>query len=230
MTTNTYTYHVGEKFHADGSVRAYPGSTIICFADPESAIYQAGVSVQTALSEQAFGYKFALLPPSSFHMTVFSLILDAQRVLPLWSAFLPVDTPLAQMDDFFMERVATVVPPDNFRMCLTYIGGKGLSFRLSPADEDTYRALHDYRGRIAAATGVRYPDHDTYEFHLTLAYNLITLSDDENRAFAEWKLNLGEALRCDIGVFDTGTPQLTFFDDMFAFLTADQRHRLHSRG
>ncbi|PJF26696.1 MAG: hypothetical protein CUN53_06865 [Phototrophicales bacterium] len=226
----TYTYHVGEKFHADGSVRQYPGSTIICFADPESALYQAGVSVQNALSAQPFGHKFALLPPSSFHMTVFSLILDAQRVLPLWSAFLPVDTPLAQMDQFFIERVATVAPPDNFRMCMTYIGGKGLSFRLSPADEDTYHALHGYRRRISEATGVHYPDHDTYEFHMTLAYNLIVLTDDEKRAFAEWKLNLGEALRCDVGVFDTGAPHLTFFDDMFAFLTIDQGDLLRSRG
>lgn len=225
-----YTHHVGEKFHEDGSVRQYPGSTVICFADPDSALYQAGITVQDALSAQPFGHKFALLPPSSFHMTVFSLILDARRVLPLWSVFLPVDTPLKQMDQFFIERVAAVDPPDNFRMCLTYIGGKGLSFRLSPADEGTYEALRDYRGRISEVTGVRYPDHDTYEFHLTLAYNLIVLTDDENRAFAEWKLKLGEALRCEVGVFDTGAPQLTFFDDMFAFLTIDQCHLLRSRG
>jgi hypothetical protein len=227
--TNTFTYHVGEKFNEDGSVRQYPGVTIICFAQPSDALYQAGVQVQEGLLQQPYGHKFALLPPSSFHMTVFSLILDAYREPAYWTPLLSLDAPLAEADAFFEERVATVPPPDKLRMCLTYIGGRGLSFRLSPADEHTYDALRAYRGQIAQATGVRYPDHDTYEFHLTLAYNLRVLTDEEAQAFGRWRAAQGEALRCAVGVFAPPPPVLTFFDDMFRFVPSHERHTLVSR-
>jgi hypothetical protein len=227
--TDAFTYHVGEKFNEDGSVRPYPGVTIICFAQASDALYQAGVQVQAGLQQQPYGHKFALLPPPSFHMTVFSLILDAQRDPSYWSPSLPLDAPLAQADAFFEARVAAVPPPAGLRMCLTYIGGRGLSFRLSPADEHTYDALRAYRAHIAQATGVRHPDHDTYEFHLTLAYNLQVLTHEENQAFGRWRTAQGEALRCAVGIFAPLPPVLTFFDDMFRFVPWQERHTLVSR-
>lgn len=224
-----YTYHVGEKFFEDGSVRAYPGNSVICFANPASPIYQAGEAVQKQLLEQPYGFKFALLPPSSFHMTVFSLILDQQRVPEFWSSQLPLDARLEDVDQFFISTIATVDAPQQLRMCPTYLGGRGLSIRLSAADEMTNVALVKYRNKLADATGVRYPDHDTYKFHLTLAYQLMTLSDDETRAFANFRLGLENSLRCDVGVFETEAPMLTFFDDMFRFEPTDKRNLLYSR-
>lgn len=224
-----YTYHVGEKFYEDGSVRSYPGNTIICFARPASPIYQAGEAIQTGLMEQPYGHKFALLPPSSFHMTVFSLILDQQRVPELWSSRLSLDAPLEEVDQFFISAAATVEAPQRLRMCPTYLGGRGLSIRLSPADEMTEAALYTYRNALAAATGVRYPDHDIYKFHLTLAYQLMTLSEAETQAFADFRLGLDDSLRCDVGVFETEAPVLTFFDDMFRFEPIEKRNTLYSR-
>jgi hypothetical protein len=224
-----YTIHVGEKFLMGGQVRPYPGVTIICFAPLASTIYKAGVLVQDQLQQQPYGSKFVLLPPSSFHMTVFSLILDQQRIPEYWTSHLSLDTPLETVDTFLIEQVGRVVPPKNLRLCTTYVGGQGLSFRLSPADESTYEAIWDYRARVAAATGIRYPDHDSYQFHLTLAYNLVTLSPQESVMFSDWRFSLGEKLRGEIGIFDTGEPTLTFFDDMFAFVPADQRRSLESR-
>ncbi|MBK8022074.1 MAG: DUF1868 domain-containing protein [Chloroflexi bacterium] len=227
--SESYTMHVGEKFNADGSTRPFPGVTIICFADPASAIYRAGEALQAELRALSYAHKFALLPPPSFHMTVFSLICDYRRIPEEWSSRLPLDAPLAQADQFFIDTVAQVPPPSNFRMLLTFLGGWGLSMRLTPADQDSYKSLRTYRQQIAAATGVRYPDHDTYEFHLSLAYKLITLTDDERRHYADLRRAWGDDLRCQIGVFDTGKPILTFFEDMFAFVPAEQRFSLPSR-
>jgi hypothetical protein len=216
--TPQYTHHVGEKFYADSSARAYPGVTIICFASLDDAIYKAGMRLQAGLLAQPFGTKFALLPPTSFHMTVFSLILDAKRIASEWSSQMPLDTPLTNMDRFFSETVATVIPPAGFRMCMTWIGGRGLSFRLSPADEATYLALRNYRAQVSEATGVRHPDYETYEYHLTLAYQLQVLSSEEEAAFRTWRDAQGEVMRGEIGVFQTPPPMLTFFDDMFRFV------------
>lgn len=221
--TSAYTYHVGEKFHADGSAREYPGVTIICFADSASPIYQAGERLQAELQTLPYAHKFGLLPPSSFHMTVFSLICDHRRTPDQWSARLPLDAPLAEVDRFFIQALAPVTPPSGFRMVMTYLGGWGLSFRLSPADEGTYEALRAYREQVSEATGVRYPDHNTYEFHMTLAYQLIALDAEEKADYAARRLAWGEKLRCEIGVFETGVPVLTFFEDMFAFTPERQR-------
>jgi hypothetical protein len=227
--TTAYTYHVGEKFNADGSPRPYPGSTIICFADPTSRIYQAGERLQAALLALPFAHKFGLLPPSSFHMTVFSLICDQRRTQAEWTAHLPLDAPLDAVDQYFIRALAPVVPPSSFRMVMTYLGGWGLSFRLSPADEATAVALQTYRNQASAASGVRYPDHDTYQFHLTLAYQLMALDEAEQAAYAEFRLHWGEALRGEIGVFETPAPVLTFFENMFAFVPASERLTLPSR-
>lgn len=229
MAERQFTRHVGEKFYEDGSVKPFAGVTIICFADPNSAIYQAGEKVQQQLLAQPFGDKFALLPPSSFHMTVMQLLNDADRFVPLWTPHLPLDAPLNTIDEFFIERVGQVTPPQNLRMCMTYLRGRGLSFTLYPADEASYVAVWEYRNAIADATGVRFPLHDSYQFHLTLAYNLVVLDDAEEAAFTAWRDKLGDELRCEIGVFDTGMPTLTFFDDMFAFVPAEERHTLVSR-
>ncbi|MBC8100771.1 MAG: DUF1868 domain-containing protein [Armatimonadetes bacterium] len=224
-----YTMHVNEKFFADGSIRHYPGSTIICFADPASAIYTLGESVQAQLMAEPYGHKFVLLPPSSFHMTVFSLLLDQRRAPDGWSAHVPLEASLADADRHMRQTVATVPAPANFRMVFKYLGGGGLSFQLTPADETSERTLWAYRHALAAATGVRYPDHDTYRFHLTLAYKLIHLTDDEERDFQAFRLNLGETLRPQLGIFDTGAPVLTFFDHMNRFVTADEYHTLETR-
>jgi len=229
MTSPDYTFHVGEKFEADGSLRRYPGSTVICFTDSASAFYQAGEQVQAQLMAQPYGHKFACLPPSSFHMTVFSLICHERNIPDQWAAELPLDATLAESDEFFIPRVQAVPAPNNFRMVMTYLGGSGLSFVLSPADAETDLALWDYRQRLSVASGVRYPDHDSYRFHMTLAYNLIKLNDEETHAFAQWRRELGERLRGALGVLELGAPQLTLFDDMGAFYPLDQRHLLQSR-
>ncbi|MBL8130637.1 MAG: DUF1868 domain-containing protein [Anaerolineae bacterium] len=227
--SDQYTYHVGEKFNEDGSPRSYPGVTIICFPDPASSIYRAGEALQAELSALPFAHKFGLLPPSSFHMTVFSLICEPRRTPEEWSSRLPLDAPLSQVDQFFIDTVPLVPAPDNFRMVMTFLGGWGLSFRLSPADEETYTGLRNYRRDLSLATGVRYPDHDAYEFHLTLAYQIIHLNEDERRIYAELRRRRGDELRGEIGVVNTGKPVLTFFEDMTAFVAVEERLALPSR-
>ena len=74
MTSSAYTREVGRKFYPDGTPRLFAGNTIICFVAPEHSISQATVAFQNALRQAAFGGKFALLPQSSFHMTVMELL------------------------------------------------------------------------------------------------------------------------------------------------------------
>jgi len=227
--SSEYTFHVGEKFHPDGTARSYPGATVICFVDPASAAYRAGEALQAELAALPFGHKFGMLPPSSFHMTVFSLICDQRRTPEEWSSLRPLDTPLTEMDQFFIETVTPIAPPPRLRMVMTFIGGWGMSLRLSPADEQTYFALKNYREMLSRATGIRHPDHIWYEYHMTLAYSLKWMDEDEAAAYLDFRTRRGDELRSAIGVIELGAPVLTFFEDMFAFVPAEARFGLLSR-
>jgi len=231
MSNNHYAPAVGSKFYEDGRVRQFPGNTIICFADPQSPAYQEAEWVQHQLELQPYGDKFALLPPSSFHMTVFELICDQVREPNKWSSALALDAPLEETDQYFIETVATVTPPHNFRMRFDqlHIGTSGLSLGLLPADEETATVLRQYRDDVANATGVRSPDHDTYGFHLSLGYGIIALNELETHQLRQFAKHVNQRLNRTFGIFDTGQPILTFFDDMFSFVPANERQTLASR-
>ena len=70
MSEEKYTVHVGNKFHPDGSVRRFPGNTIISFvgAEEHEAVYELGLLVQQIISEQPYKHIFAFLPPSSLSL------------------------------------------------------------------------------------------------------------------------------------------------------------------
>lgn len=232
MTTDIrYTATVGKKFHPDGSVRPYPGNTIICYCDPEDNAYQQAKWVQGQLAQQPFAHKYSLLPLSSMHMTVIQLLCDQAREPQRWSRKLSLDAPLTETDAFFLATVPTVPQPDTFRMAYQRLwkGTAGISLRLEPADEATAESIWAYRNAIAAVTGVRFPDHDTYAFHISLAYQIVALNQAEEQAMGAFRQQVDAYQQQHFGIFSTGEPYLTFFDDMFAFVTADQRHTLKSR-
>ncbi|HQZ98964.1 MAG TPA: DUF1868 domain-containing protein [Thermoflexales bacterium] len=226
-----YTPEVGRKFYADGLPREFPGNTIICFAQPGSAAYALACGLMDDVRALPFAHKFALLPPSSLHMTTIELLCDQNRRPEKWSAQLPLDAPLEETDQFFLRTAPGVPAPATFHM--RYAGVRqrpGLSITLLPASDDDARALREYRDAIARATGVRFPDHDTYRFHISLAYLLMELEPDEELALAALFAEREPILREKFGVFQTGQPQLVFFDDMFRFVPASERGGLRTRG
>lgn len=231
MSALKYGPAVESKFDKNGHVLQFPGNTIICFADPQSSAYQEAEWAQQHLAKQPYAHKFAMLPPSSFHMTVIELLCDDVRQVERWSSHLPLDSPLAETDEYFIQTVARVAPPSNFRMVFSHLslGTVGLSLTLTPADDETASALQNYRDAIAEVTGVRFPDHSSYVFHLSLAYRIIQLSDKEAQQLETVAQQINQRLSEHFGVLNTGQPVLTFFDDMFAFYTTDQRYKLKSR-
>jgi hypothetical protein len=225
------TREVGRKFHADGSARRFPGNTIICFVAPDSPIGRAAGAFQAALAQQPCGPKFTFLPPSSFHMTVMELLCDQVRTPERWSADLPLDAPLPVTDAFFAARVPPIPAPTGMVMQVD-----GLYYRnnimltLQAADAATATALHRYREAVAAATGVRFPDHATYGFHISLAYRLYELEPDEEVALDAFIADWLPQLMAAGAAIALPPPGLTAFDDMTLFVPIAERGRLVSRG
>lgn len=231
MSVVQYAPAVGSKFYPDGSIRAYPGNTIICFVNPASPVFQHCAWIQGKLRALPFANKFTLLPMSSMHMTVFQLITHESRVPEKWSKALPLDAPLEATDTFFIEKWSKIEKPAPFRMAYRTLqqGHSGVSIRLRPRDSETQVGLRAYRELLADVMRVRFPDHETYEFHISLAYRILNLTERETELMHVLIVEVNEYLQLHFGTFETDEPQLTLFDDMFAFVPADEQHLLNSR-
>ena len=107
--------------------------------------------------------------------------------------------------------------------------GNVVAIELLPQDIETENNLSVYRNQVSKATGVRFPDHDTYIFHISLAYQLIQLDAEEQQELSRALAKIDSHLNDTFGVLDTNSPLLVFFDDMFKFVPISERQMLASR-
>ena len=205
------------KFDRRGNARPFPGSTIVCDVAPDSALGRCAERISAFLDRSAARDKWAILPPSSWHMTVIQLVTDQMRDPGAWSTQLPLDCPLEQADRHMATALAGLDPPSHLRMrCDRLRVGNGVNISLEPATPDVASALENYRDAVASATGVRRPDHDTYVFHMGLAYRLDALTAAEADNLEALTATAANILATS-QLTTLGTPYLAFFDDMLAF-------------
>ncbi len=207
---------LGTKFWPDGRYRRYPGNTVVAMVEPGSPVWAALGRVRAVL-DPPLGPYMTFLPPDSWHMTAFDLLLDEVRRPERWSRFLDLDAPLTEADTVLRAAVEAVPPPEP-----TLVGGvlraqPGVVFDVHPVDADMERALRSYRERLSDATGIRAPDHRDYRFHVTMAY-LITHPPIDAMATITAALTEAEELLAEIGAFTLERPSFRCFSDMGAFL------------
>jgi hypothetical protein len=221
-----YPPSVGVKFAKDGRVISFPGNTLICHLDQQgehAGCFNALLNIYRDAAAEPFMKEVTLLPPSSYHMTVFGAADDFNRRPGDWPNGVPLDLPIAECHQIMAERLREfrlACPlPLRMRVNLTEpdADARPLRLRLLPIDDAENRKIRDLRDRLSTALGIRNQNHETYEFHITLGYLIRWLSADEERAFRttlrRWRENV--AARCP--VIDLGAPEYCTFEDMFAF-------------
>lgn len=216
---------VGRKFHADGSVRAFAGNTVICHLPEDGPAYAALMHVHERLAAVS-AHRHALLPPSSWHMTVFEGVCDQIRDPGRWPADLPLDASLAASlaacTDLFAARLRAarfgITAP--IRMAVggvVAVHGGFLGVRLEPADPEEHLRLRTLRDRLSALLGLQVPVHRGYGFHLTLGYQIDWLEPAEQLALSEACRAATAHLLEAAPVFTFGVPAFCTFQDMHAF-------------
>ena len=224
-----YTPSVGTKYHADGTVRRFPGCSIVCRLSPLMPQYARLEWVQTYSRDEFFAKKLAYLPPDSFHMTVFDLVCDQRRVPENWSDSIPLDTPLEEVEATICTALESLeFPTRRFNM---KFGGLGpfhttLHVLLDPADWATRKALASFREEISRVTGMRHPTHDDYRFHVSLAYLLRPLSKQDKSDYLSYTAEIGARLEAVFSTLRLGQPELVLFEDMHDFVVPDRRERV----
>lgn len=209
---------VDRKFSRAGDSLPYRGNTIVSMIPSDSMAGAVMGSCQRELRGCKASSAFAMLPASSLHMTVFELLCDAVRDPEYWSAYLPLDSDIRSADQFFRGALAGLQFPPPVDMDVVALSTRtGITLELVPADRQAEWILRSFRERVSDRTGVRFPNHDHYGFHVTLAYRLRPLSHHEAVPLAEALEVAGTEMQLRAPQLRIPSPSFRVFDDMTAF-------------
>ena len=204
------------KFDQDGHAIPYYGNTIISFLNTfRYRIFSESIKVWERMRKAGFAKRLAFLPPSSFHMTVLSLCREIDRGTDRWPSGVPDDAKFAEIDACLKERVERIPYPEEIWMEPEICEAHRIV--LCPADEESGRKLKDYRDTVSAATGIRHPGHDTFRYHISLAYRLQEFSQEEKQEEEAISKELTEVIKKRVAPFCIPAPQFVIFNDMMSY-------------
>jgi hypothetical protein len=212
------------KFKPDGSRRPFAGNTIICHLPQQCRVRDLTAALGDALRTSPFAHKLGLLPSDSYHVSIFTGANDQDRAVYGWPADIPIDVPMRECNRIIGERIA------NFRMRgelpirvrvdreKTLAPQRASSVRISPADDGESAKLRDLRDRLASEVfRFRTKDHDTYGFHISLAYQMSKLTLEEERQHQAILERHVPSIIAAAPVIELGLPEFCTFEDMYRF-------------
>lgn len=213
--------HLNQKFDAHGNVLRFPGNTLICHLPLFTPVSDALTAVRDRIKAGPCADALAMLPPESYHMTVFEGVNDQNRTRERRPAELPLNVTLAECTQHMSNKLRAfdlgcelplrmkLAEPDQQLM----IG----AMSLVPADPDEARKLRDLRDRLAAHLGFRTPWHDSYVFHITHSYLIQSMSLEAVKQALWFHSQLYAELVQPLGTIALGAPEFCRFNDMWAF-------------
>lgn len=207
--------HLNARFDEIGKFLPLAGNTIVCHLTQGSATQRAVIQVREALKSMPYGDHFAYTPISSLHMTVLQGITDDGRTKDCWPAGLPLDASVEETTSYFLERLEDFPKAPHLRMKPIEVTPLGLVLTgATSGDESAIRSLRD---DLTRPFEFRHPDHDTYTFHVTLAYLAAWLPEGAELQYLPALADLGAALAAEIDVMELDRPAFCTFDDMTEF-------------
>jgi len=208
---------IGKKFNPDGSFRSFPGNTIICHVPPHSATFQTLLEIRARFAARPFSRCLTLMPPASYHMTVFEGVVNEVRQPRLWPSDMSVDSPLDSCNQLFLKKLREFDLRCNlpFRLVPDFIPDTFI--RLRPFDDQEEQKLRDLRNRLSKLLLLHGPNHEAYQFHITLAYLVKWMTPEETVDYARTREECASILRNSLSVIELGPPEFCFFQNMAAF-------------
>ncbi|WDJ85165.1 DUF1868 domain-containing protein [Xanthomonas campestris pv. incanae] len=219
---------VGRKFARSRRPLPFAGNTFVGHLPQQGDGYDSFdrvLDIYRELPEQRFGNKFALLPPSSYHVTLLGGVNETDRARGPWPSDVARDAPLGEINASFLSRLKqrAAAPLGACRFIVDPSVAKtgsndNLLIPLLPADAATTQRLDDARAGLMALTRLQRPDYVNFRFHISLAYLCATLDAAEQAAYRSvvttWLKRLADARPITIPHFHFCT-----FADMYAFRT-----------
>ncbi|MGO4831797.1 DUF1868 domain-containing protein, partial [Rhizobiaceae sp. 2RAB30] len=207
--------HLGIRFDATGRFLPTPGNTIVSHIAQGSRTEAALARIRRDLMDLPFGDRFAYTPTSSYHMTVFQGVIEGRRKADYWPEDIPLDMAIEETTPLLLDRLSTLPQAEPFRMKIVSVTPLGLVLAgASERDETVVRALRD---ALVEPFGYRHPDHDSYTFHITMAYPMAWLPAGAEANYLPALAALKESLVEELDVIELGAPAFCEFTDMTEF-------------
>ena len=207
---------IGKKFDQAGTPLHDPGCTVICHVPRPSDAFDALVKAQDRLKAGPFADGFAFLPPASFHMTVFDVFIESGRHRERIPTWLGMDAGVAAITEDVLASLENLPVEQDFAIRPTGIFA-GFSVAVTGLDAGKEAQLRDTRDSLSNATTIRRADHDTYPFHITLAYNLRWFTRQEAEAICELSAEVAEDLIREMPSLTLGPLEFCRFETMHHF-------------
>ncbi|WP_340645221.1 DUF1868 domain-containing protein [Phenylobacterium sp.] len=218
-----------EKFDHNGNARPFAGNTVLCrlTADSDPASFSTFRRLTGAVAATALSAKVAILPSSSYHMTLLGCVTDKRRDPKQWPSGLPINASIESCHEHVEQRLIgatsfgpelVVVEPNPER---AIVWDQLLKVCLRPHDRAEYVRLRRGRAEIANALGLR-PLDSVGDLHITVGYPTAPLTSAEGAEFEDIKAAYESELRG--ATIHLVPAELCTFGDMMAF-----DHRLKLR-
>lgn len=175
-TNPTPPVHLGRRYDTSGNFLNEPGNTVVCHLVNGSASEAVVLDVRERMRAMPDADRLAFTPVSSLHMTLFQGIIEYRRRLPYWPGDVPLDTSIDDMTRLYQERLNGFEGCGAFKIKVVDVVPTGLTV-VGATDRDV-RIMSAWRDALSVPFGYRHPDHDTYVFHITFAYQIRRLADE----------------------------------------------------
>ncbi|KAF7357573.1 DUF1868-domain-containing protein [Mycena sanguinolenta] len=214
-----YPNGVPSKFDPEGNVQRYRGNTFICHLSPSSEpeLYNSLLALHDKLKNHHLSHLYTLLPPSSWHMTVFDGSCEDQQP-GRWPDDLPGNASLEECTALYEKKLSTFDlqcdPPYRLSIVDIDLLPSYIELHLEPQTVEENARIRDLRDRLSQLLHIRKKDHVTYTLHLTLAYLLRFLTAEQNQ---ELTALFSEHFEGMPKQFKLGAPEFCTFENMLAF-------------
>ncbi|KAF8208717.1 RNA ligase/cyclic nucleotide phosphodiesterase [Mycena galopus ATCC 62051] len=212
-----YPTGIPNKFDPEGNVQRFKGNTIIAHLSPTSELYTSFLALHEKLKNSHLNHLYVLLPPSSWHATIFEGVCDKIRKPGRWPADLSNAT-IEKCNSLYERRLSSFEIESESRYHFTVtkfkpLNKSGIGMHLEPSAEDEPR-LRQLRDRLSKLLGIRAKDHKTYAFHLSVAYLLRYLTEEQEQQLSELLTDHFEGMPKEL---ELGPPEFCTFEDIFTF-------------
>ncbi|KAF8208704.1 RNA ligase/cyclic nucleotide phosphodiesterase [Mycena galopus ATCC 62051] len=215
-----YPIGVPEKFDPDGNVQPYPGNTVIAHLSQSSELHKSLRALHEKLKSSHLSHLYALLPLSSWHMTIFEGVAEYARSVPgRWPDDLPLNASLALCNSLYEEKLSSFDlqcdPPYHLAIMGFSPLVAGITLHLEPYTSQENARLRNLRNRLSSLLHIRAKGHDNYGFHMSMAYLLRFPTEEQDMQLMKL---LTDHFEDEMPKeFELGPPEFCSFEDMFAF-------------
>lgn len=204
------------KFDEEGNFKYFPGNTVIALLNENTSVTDLIDIIQNEYLNLSFIRKIAFLPKQSAHMTVFELLCHFNRKEEYWTPYLNLNTPIEDVQIYFSSLLKDY--PLSTKLVMKPLGIRGTVIDMVPGNVETEHALRDIRNTLSETTKVKFPNHDTYQFHISFGYLLEKLSNKEEIELNHLITKLNKEVFKKIPKVEINRIDYTVFSNMSEFI------------